>query len=409
MEESLGILLIGLLIGLSLLSHWVLRQTSAPALVGYLVLGFLLSAADARWEFLTEAMYVRLDFLGHIGVVVLLFHVGLKSDLRSLLKQLRQARDIWLSNVLVSGGVGYVAAYYLLGFAMLPSLYIATALTATSVGVSVAIWEEADVLDTGTGQTLVDVAEMDDITAVILMSLLLALTSSLEDGGGDTLLPTLVRTGGAVIGKLVLFCGFCYAFSRFAEGPLARFYERIEPMPDSMLMLVATGFVIAAIAGLLGFSVAIGAFFAGLVFSRDPKAVILTRPYKVLYDLFTPFFFIAIGSHVDPQSLTSAVVPGVVLLAAAGIGKFVGTGVAAVRTSGRRGAVLLGISMIPRAEIAMILMRQGQAFGPSVVPAEAFSGMVFVSAATCIMTPLVLRPMLGRQSVADAGEPGERS
>lgn len=409
MEEALGILLIGLLIGLSLLSHWVLRQTSVPALVGYLVLGFLLSATDGKWKFLTEEMLVRLDFFGQIGVVILLFQVGLKSDLRSLLKQLRQARDIWLGNVLVSGGAGYVAAHYLLGFAMLPSLYIATALTATSVGVSVAIWEDANALDTRTGQTLVDVAEMDDITAVILMSLLLALTPALQNGASDTLLPTVLRTGGALTGKLLLFCGFCYAFSRFAEGPLARFNERIEPMPDSMLMLVATGFVIAAIAGLLGFSLAIGAFFAGLVFSRDPIAVILSRPFAVLYDLFTPFFFISIGLHVDPQALTSAFVPGVVLFAAAGLGKFVGAGGTAVRAVGYNGAVLLGISMIPRAEIAMILMRQGEALGPTVVPAEAFAGMVFVSAATCIVTPVILRPMLGRRGGTQAGESGDGS
>lgn len=407
MEESLGILLIGLLIGLSLLSHWVARKTSVPVLVAYLLLGFLFSATNATWEFLTEDMMVRLDFFGHIGIVILLFHVGLKSNPGSLLKQIRKARTIWLSNVLVSGGVGYVAAYYLLGFAILPSLYIATALTATSVGVSVAIWREANALESPSGQILVDVAEMDDITAVILMSLLLALTPSLQNGASDELLPTVLRTGGALLAKLVLFCGFCYAFSRFAERPLTYLYERIEPMPDSMLMIVATGFVISAIAGLLGFSVAIGAFFAGLVFSRDSRAVLLTRPYVVLYDLFTPFFFISIGLHIDPEALTSAIVPGIVLFAAAGLGKFLGAGGAAVRAVGRGGAVLLGISMIPRAEIAMILMRQGQALGPAVVPAEAFAGMVFVSAGTCIVTPLVLRPMLARRSGTEAGEGSE--
>ena len=408
MEEALGILLVGMLVGLSLLIHWALRGTRAPALVGYLFLGFLLSATSVTWDFLTDRMVEQLDFLGRIGVVILLFHVGLKSNLSSLLKQLRKARSIWLGDVLVSGSAGYLTAYYLLDYSILASLYIAAALTATSVGVSVAIWKEANALDSTNGQTLVDVAEMDDISAVILMSLLLALTPSLQDGPSDYVLPTILRTSGELIGKLLLFGGFCYAFSRFAERPLTRFYERMKPMPDSMLMIVATGFLIAAIAGLLGFSIAIGAFFAGLVFSRDPRAVTLTRPYTVLYDLLTPFFFISIGLHINPQVLTSALVVGIVLFAAAVFGKFVGAGGAAIRAVGCNGALLLGISMIPRAEIAMILMRQGQEFGPTVVPAEAFGAMVFVSATTCILVPLILRPMLVRQRGREQQEPGEQ-
>jgi Kef-type K+ transport system membrane component KefB len=269
-------------------------------------------------------------------------------------------------------------------------------LTATSVGVSVAIWRESDALKSTNGQMLVDVAEMDDISAIILMSLLLALTPVLQDGTTDALLPTVLQTGGSVLLKLLLFGGFCYAFSRFAEHPLTRLYARIKPMPDPMLMLAATGFVIAALAGLLGFSIAIGAFFAGLIFSRDPEAVTLSKPFSVLYDLFTPFFFISIGLHIDPQALTSATVAGIVLLAAAALGKFLGAGGIALRVTGIHGAVLLGISMIPRAEIAMILMQQGQEQGESVVTSDAYAAMVLVSATSCTLTPLILRPMLAR-------------
>jgi Kef-type K+ transport system membrane component KefB len=406
MAEAFALLLAGILIWLSLLAHWGLRRTSVPALLGYLVLGFLLRLTDAAWGFLTEGMMVRLDFLANLGVATLLFRVGLQSNLAGLLAQLRKARIIWLGDVLISGGIGYLTAYYLLGLAMLPSLYVAAALTATSVGVSVAIWRESNSLESTNGQTLVDVAEMDDISAIILMSLLLALTPVLQGGTTDALLPTVLQTGGSVLLKLLLFGGFCYAFSRFAEHPLTRLYERVQPMPDPMLMLAATGFVIAALAGLLGFSIAIGAFFAGLIFSRDPEAVTLTKPFSVLYDLFTPFFFISIGLHIDPQALTSATVAGIVLLAAAVLGKFLGAGGAALCVAGFNGAVLLGVSMIPRAEIAMILMQQGQQQGESVVPSDAYAAMVFVSATTCMVTPLILRPMLDRWGKREEGATG---
>lgn len=90
-----------------------------------------------------------------------------------------------------------------------------------------------------------------------------------------------------------------------------------------------------------------------------------------------------------------------------GLGKKAILGAAAVRAVGYHGAVLLGISMIPRAEIAMILMWQGQALGPAVVPAAAFAAMVFVTATTCILTPFVLRPMLARQNGSEQGGAAE--
>ncbi|MEX1027754.1 MAG: cation:proton antiporter [Candidatus Paceibacterota bacterium] len=396
MDEAFTLLLTGILVCLALLIHWGSRKTSVPALVGYLILGFLLRVADGPGQFLTEPIVTRLDFLANIGVVVLLFRVGLHSNLAALLQQLRTARAIWLGNVLLSGVAGYLTAHYLLGFATLPSMYVAVALTATSVGVSVGIWEESEALESSAGQTLVDVAEMDDISAVILMSVLLAVTPALQTGSSDAILSAVFRAGGVVIAKLLLFGGFCYAFSRFGERPLTRLYARVAPMPDPMLMLVATGFVIAAFAGLLGFSIAIGAFFGGLVFSRDPEAVTLTRPFAVLYDLFTPFFFISIGLHIDPPALITATTGGMVLFAAAALGKFFGAAGAALSSFGWSGAVLLGVSMIPRAEIAMILMRQGQQLGDSVVPPGAYAAMVFVAATTCIVSPLILRPLLDR-------------
>lgn len=396
-ETAIVLLLTGALIALAILIKWGLEKTGVPALVGYLFLGFLLRTTDSTGEFLTENTVRRLGFLGDIGVVALLFRVGLASDLKGLLSQLRNVPAIWLGNVLLSGVLGYVASAYLLDLPPVSSLYIAVALTATSVAVPVAVWRDAGALESPNGELLLDTAELDDVSAVLLLSLLFAVAPVLQAGADDALLPTILGTGGLILLKLTAFGGFCYVYSRFAEHRLTRFFERIEPMPDPMLMLVATGFVIAAVAGLLGFSIAMGAFFAGLVYSRDPEAVTVSRPFNILYELFTPFFFIAIGLHIEPQLVTAAVVPGVILLTAAVLGKLIGTVAPAYRVVGWTGSLLLGVSMIPRAEIAMVVMRHGRDLGESFVPQEAFAAMVMVSAATCILSPLILRPMLGRR------------
>lgn len=158
-----------------------------------------------------------------------------------------------------------------------------------------------------------------------------------------------------------------------------------------MLMITGVGFGIAAIAGLLGFSIAIGAFFAGLVFSRDPKAVKLDTSFSSLYEFFMPFFFIHIGLHVHPGSLSSALGLGSVLLIVAILGKLIGNGVLSLSITNWRSSLLFSMSMIPRAEIALVVIQRGREMGMSIVSDRVYSGMVVVSIATCILSPLLLR------------------
>ena len=145
---------------------------------------------------------------------------------------------------------------------------------------------------------------------------------------------------------------------------------------------------------LLGFSEAIGAFFAGLVFSRDPQAVRIDASFDLLYELFVPFFFIGIGLKIDPVNFLAGLSLGSILLIVAVLGKLIGAGVPAAIAVGWTGAILIGISMLPRAEIMMVVMQHGLQLGTWAVPSQVFAGMVVVSAATSIATPVLLRPLL---------------
>ena len=147
-------------------------------------------------------------------------------------------------------------------------------------------------------------------------------------------------------------------------------------------------------AGLLGFSVAIGAFFAGLVFSRDPKSVKIDTSFETLFEFFSPFFFIGIGLNIAPNSVTASIGIGVILLMAAVVGKLIGHGAPAAITGGWISFALIGFSMVPRAEIAMIILQHGQELGQWAVPPEVFTAMVFVTALTCIFSPLIIRSFL---------------
>ena len=153
--------------------------------------------------------------------------------------------------------------------------------------------------------------------------------------------------------------------------------------------------MIAACAGLLGFSVALGAFFVGLVLSRDPDVVKMDVSFDSLFALFTPFFFVHVGTNIDPSALWTSGLWGGVLLGVAMASKVLGTAASArCVLPNFRTATVLGISMMPRAEIALVVMQKGLEFGEWAVSNDVFSAMVMVSADTCLIVPLVLRVLL---------------
>lgn len=388
------ILLVGIILVVAILTKAGLERWGLPAMVGYILLGLLIGQVDQQWHFFADGEREVLRFLSELGIISLLFRVGLESKLDKLIRQVRRASLVWLSDIMVSGALGFSIAYWWLSLGLIPSLFIGIAMTATSIGISVSLWKDANALDSDNGELLVDVAEMDDISAVILMALLFAVAPVLHINPEANVFPLIIRTVGKFAFKAIVFGAFCFAFSRYIEKPMTQFFERLEPAPDPTIMVAGVGVIIAALAGLLGFSVAIGSFFAGLLFSRDPEAVKLEASFITIYEFFVPFFFIGIGLSIDLNAFPTALKLGSLLLIVATIGKLVGVMVPVWVTTGKTSALLLGISMVPRAEIMMIVMQHGQQLGKWAVPPAVFSAMIIVSAATSLGVPLALRPLL---------------
>lgn len=388
-------LLIGALIVLAILFRTAFVRVGLPALAGFIALGLLLRIADDTVNLVSADGRVVLEFLGRIGVVTILFRVGLESDLPGLVKKLPRAMPIWLSNVVVSGVPGYWVAHHWLGMALIPSLFIAIALTATSIAVTAEIWSDAGAIGSANGELLLDVAELDDISAIALLALLVAVVPVLNGGTEATITGALVGAAGAFLVKAFIFGGFCLMFARHAGHRIAPLIKALKP-PGGILLVAGIGIIIAASASQFGFSLAIGALFAGLVFSRNPDVVLMEASFEPVHDFFMPFFFITVGLTMDPQSLASASILGLVLLTVAILGKVIGAGVPAYFTAGWSGAVLIGISMVPRAEIALVIARQGRDMGEWALTSEGYSALVLIVAVTSTLVPAVVRVLLRR-------------
>ncbi len=404
-NSSLIIFVVGAIIVVNIFIKSCCEKLRIPALVGYMVLGFLLAAGDAQIGLLSAQNRDILVFLADIGVIALLFRIGLESNIHGLIKQLRSASIIWVVNVALSGLAGFAAAYYLLRLELIPSLFTGIALTATSVGISVAAWKDAGRLSSPEGELLLDVAELDDISSIMLMAVLFGVVPVLRSGSNDELFAQLLVQIGFIAAKLICFGAICLLAARYLEKKITGFFGTMNSYIEPMLTVLGTGFIIAALAGFLDFSLAIGAFFAGLIFSLDKRAVKIDASFDSLYELFAPFFFIGIGLHIDPHSLTAAGGIGLLLLAAAIVGKVAGVAAPCLLSTGGAGAVVLGISMIPRAEIAMVVMQRGLAMGVWAVPGELYSAMVLICAVTCLASPIVVKKSISRLPSSGSAEP----
>lgn len=408
-ELALLVTVVGAVVVVALLLKSALERVRVPPLVGYLLLGVVLRTADDAWGVLPVHGAEVFDFLGKLGVIALLFTVGLESYPRHLLGQLRRASPIWIGNIVISGGLGLLVARWM-GSDWTTSIIIGTAMTATSVGVPSEVWERNEAIDTEDGQLFVDVAELDDISGVVLLAILFAVLEPLRqllggpaEGGGpatDALWAALGTTSALVIGKLLLLAVGCFLFGRFGARHLVRFFERSETGTDVVISITGLGIVIAGLGGMLGFSVAIGAFFAGLALSGERRAVERTR-FATLRDLLVPLFFVDIGLSVALGAVADAWPLGLALVAAAIGGKILGTTGPGLPVVGWTSALTLGVAMVPRAEITMIVMHRGLALGGWAVSPREFSATVLTVLATCVAAPPVLQALIRRHVVSD--------
>jgi Kef-type K+ transport system membrane component KefB len=261
-------------------------------------------------------------------------------------------------------------------------------------------------LDSRTGRRFLDVAELDDISSVLAMAVLFACLAALADASGARQHSGLevAQSVGMLLLKLLVFGALCYLFARWGEPWITRATETLDPPPVRMLVVAGVGFLIAGIAAALGFSVAIGAFLAGLAFSRDPHSVRIEASFQSVYELFMPFFFIGIGRSIAPTTLLAGIQLGGMVLGAAVLGKLLGILPTATVMGGPRAAVLLGVSMIPRAEVALLVMHRGLQLGDWAVPQRVYAAMVLTSAVTCIAGPLLLQFLLARWPQSKAAD-----
>ena len=380
-ELSAILLYLGLLLILILGIKAIFNQWKFSPIIGFILLGWALRQWMLPQGLVQSDLPVLLSWLAKIGIILLLFHVGIETNLQKVYEWLSKAGIIACSNMLLSIVLGYGVGFY---FFQSPEIgiFIGFALAATSIGISTAIWGEKALHKSKLGALLLDIVTIDDVVTVFLVAFLLHFANV------DVHWLSFLKLGGVFLLKIILFLLLCYLFSHFIEYKLITKLLKFEKVPDTILSMIGFGILIAAIATYFQFSYVIGAFLAGIAFSRDPRAIRMDHSMRLLLDLFVPFFFLWVGYQlVFDQILWGFFI---FLLLAAVVGKVLGTyfPARALKISSSS-ALILSISTLPRAEIAMVIGELGHELG--VFPKGVFSTLTLVILACAIITPTLFK------------------
>lgn len=365
-----------------------LRQ---PTILGFLAVGLLLSPFTPG----LVAPRVSIDALAEIGVIFLMFAVGVQLSLPELARTGRVAITGGLVQVVLTIGVGVLAGLAV-GWSPVESLVFGAVLSNSSSTVLSRVLMERGELDTPHGRLALAWSSVQDISTVALVAIFGALSPSAGPGGQWF--------------ELVKSALFLTVVTPAALWALPRIFERIALARSRELftLLVATvALGMAWTAAQLGVSLALGAFVAGVIVGESPKAHRILGDAIPLRDIFSGMFFVSIGMSIDP-AFVAAHLPLVALAAALTVfGKGVlTTFVALLVGCSRRVAVLVGAGLAQSAEFSFLLAQTGKELG--LIGQEVYGTVLAGAAVSILVAPSV--PAVGLAALRRFGgdRPGAR-
>ena len=359
----------------------IAQRLRQPAVLGELIAGVILGGSVLG---IVDPSDPVIAALSEMGVIILLFAIGLETELASLVRVGVTATTVAVAGVVVPFALGYLSAISL-GLARVPALVCGAALCATSVGISARVLSELGWLETTEGKVVLGAAVIDDIIGLVILAIVASVVA-----GAVLSLGSVARIGGIA----VLFVAIAVLVGSLVAGPLFRAVERIRMAGALGMFGIAFAFLLAWLANLSGSAMIVGAFAAGLVLFKIPQRHEIERATTTIGHFLVPVFFASVGASVDLRALvdTRSLALGGALIAVGVLGKVV-AGFAPWWFTGRK--FLVGVAMVPRGEVGLIFAQMGLA--STAIDAGEFGALMLMVLATTMVTPPALAFLSRRQ------------
>ena len=362
----------------------LLRRLGQPGVVGELLGGFVVGPHAL-------ALVVpggTANVLGEIGVVILLFAVGLEIRTDDLLSVGRPALLTAVLGVALpmAAGIGYGL---LAGQETFSAIFVGLALAATSIGITSRVLAETGVLDRRFARVIIGAAVIDDVLALVLIGIVSGAATG--DLSATTLLLVVAAVGFVSLG---------FAIARRARGLKREVFTwplfADTPLVPAFIVMLA----LALLAGSIGLAAIIGAFVAGLIAAETEAQDELKQEIRPLSQVFAPFFFAVTGAAIDlgalqrPELLAAALA-----LAILGVTAKVVAGLLGAGGLGHWGALVVGVGMAPRGEVGIVVVQLGLGLG--LLTTDLFSAVLVAVVLTTVAAPLLLSVIVPRAVAAE--------
>ena len=374
--EFIGELIL-ILLATSLLGQ-LFARFNMPAVIGQLLSGILLGPAILNWVHPNDIITIFSEF----GVILLMFLAGLESDLDLLKKYFKLSFTVAAVGVIlpvIFMGVASLA----FGMKFLEALFIGIVFAATSVSISVVVLQEAGKLHTRPGSAILGAAVVDDILAVIVLSLF---TTFSHEGGKSGLTNNFFLN---LLIEVVYFVGVWVIF-KFAAPYFMKAAERIDVNYSVVIASLILALSMAWAAELVGLSDVVGAFFGGLAIRQTPQFKEVNSSVSAIgYSIFIPVFFVDIGLSMTFASLVKDLGFIIVMTILAIFSKFwAGKYSSEIFGFTKNEGNIVGAGMISRGEVALIVAQIG--ISNHLFPEDIYSSLILVIILTTVISPFVL-------------------
>ena len=375
-----------------------------PSVLGELVAGVVLGNLDLLGVRGVEWMAsdAAVDVLSRLGVVILLFQVGLESTLGQMARVGAAAFRVATIGVVTPFALGWGAGAWLLpGHSVYVHLFLGATLTATSVGITARVLRDLRRSTTDEARIVLGAAVIDDVMGLVVLAVVSGVIAAADAGGGMS-----VGSVAFVVAKAVLFLAGAIAVGLAVSRRLYTLLARLRATGLLLPAGLAFCFVLSWVAALVGLAPIVGAFAAGLVFEETHASLLIERGEDPLHEqiepvaaFLVPIFFVVMGMRTDLHAFWNPAVLGLAaaLTLVAIAGKIV-AGLGAGRATDR---LSVGIGMVPRGEVGLIFANVGLSLvarGEAIVDRATYSAVVVMVIATTLVTPPALAWSLRRGS-----------
>ncbi len=348
-----------------------LRQ---PAVVGEILAGMLVGPSGLNLVHESQALIT----VALLGVIVLRFVVGLETKPSDLFRVGGRAFAVAALGVAASFAGGF-ALGHATGLSSMASLLVATAIVSTSVGVTARVLKDRRLLQLVESRIVVAAAVVDDVMGLFILAIVLGVA-----GGSFHVTRVLV-----IAAEILAFIAFELWIAPIVIRRHGHLLGHLRIPNGAFVVALAIMLLTAAVSEQIGLAAVVGASLAGMMLAETEDRFGLVRDTRPLYDWLVPYFFALTGMRVDLHLFADPAVLalGVGLTLVAMAAKVVGCGLGAFGQRWR-GRLLVGVGMIPRAEVALIVAAAGMAL--HVFDARAYAAIVFAAAATMLASPALL-------------------